>query len=332
MSHKYRQKPSLFAGMKLKYINTVRFNGLEMLGASVVATIDATLGKYDVVHFHALGPSTLSFLPRCLGIKTVVTVHGLDWQRAKWGFAAKAYLKFGDIAAASFPTATIVVSETLRRHYARRGKVTKYIPNGIPVVKPYRIEESNIDALESGRYVLFVGRLTRERNVDQLIRAFTATTNSYKLVIVGDIEEPSPYVRRLVELASLDARVLLVGRLSGSELWAVISNARLFVLPSAIEGLPIALIEALAFGVPALVSDIAENVEVITHDGMLCASTFRVGDESHLRAQLERLLTPASLEMLGAVGKAAVKAKYDWDSIAAETERLYMSITAGEAK
>ncbi|PYQ97186.1 MAG: glycosyl transferase family 1 [Acidobacteria bacterium] len=331
MSHHFERRPVTHRGMLLKYVPSIRSNSLEMITHAFLATLSTLTGRYDVMHFHALGPSTLSFLPRLFGKQTVVTVHGLDWKREKWGALARAYLRFGEAASCRFPDATIVVSEVLRDHYAAKYEAdTVYIPNGVPTSEHKVLRRAGeIGELRAREYILFVGRLTPEKNVHQLIRAFRRLNTTKNLVIVGGAGHLTEYGRQLDELAALDSRVLLAGQRYGEVVSELLSNAYLYVLPSSLEGLPIALIEALSFGVPALVSDIPENLEVITHGGAKCAFVFQAGSEDRLHDALETLINrPESMLEIGRLGQTAVRAKYDWDAITDATETLYSRLAA----
>ena len=180
MSHHFERRPVTHRGMLLKYVPSIRSNSLEMITHAFLATLSTLTGRYDVMHFHALGPSTLSFLPRLFGKQTVVTVHGLDWKREKWGALARAYLRFGEAASCRFPDATIVVSEVLRDHYAAKYEAdTVYIPNGVPTSEHKVLRRAGeIGELRAREYILFVGRLTPEKNVHQLIRRRTWSSSA----------------------------------------------------------------------------------------------------------------------------------------------------------
>ncbi len=331
MAGRYVVRPRSYRGVRLRYVPTLPSKNLEMLVYSFLAAISGSLGGYDVLHFHALGPSMMACIPRALRKKTVVTVQGLDWQRDKWGRLARAYLKLGEYASWRFAHETIVVSKSLQRHYRRRhSRDTRYIPNGIGHQNYAELDEAaRRFGLQKAGYVVFVGRLSPEKNVHLLIKAFGGIPSPMRLAIVGGGGEPS-YLKEIQRLAANDARVLLTGPLYGRILEELVSNAFLFVLPSSIEGLPVALLEALSLGVPALVSDIAENVEALRQGdfdrGFLCPA----GDRDGLRCALAHLLAhPHEVERKRGLGQEALRREYDWDGIAEETLRVYERVTGG---
>jgi glycosyltransferase involved in cell wall biosynthesis len=286
-------------------------------------TVESLFRRYDVVHFHALGPSLFASLPRLVGSKTVVTVHGLDWQREKWGRAAAWVLRHCEGPAAHFPNHTIVVSKTLREHFQRvHGVETTYIPNGTLLPQPRPPKKLASLGLEPGRYVLFVGRLVPEKGVHFLCEAFTHIPTDMKLALVGGLSFSQDYVSLLKRYES--NRIRLLDYVFGETLEELWSNAYCVVQPSTMEGLSIALLEALSYGRCVLISDIPENMEVAEE----CAVSFRSKDVEDLRAKLERLIQhPEEVERYGAKAREHIARHYSWDNVAASTAGVYERLT-----
>ena len=323
----YPNRPPSYEGMRLKYVSTVHSKNLEMICYAFLAALDTALRRYDIVHLHALGPSTMTLVPRLAGRRTVVTVHGLDWQREKWGRLAKGYLKLGEFSSYRLPHRTIVVSKSLQDYYRRtHGCETAYIPNGVnfrPLV-PLQ-EAAKKYGIEKQRYFLFVSRLTKEKNVHLLVEAFRRIPTDMKLLIVGGSSHTDEYVESVKASAACDPRIIFTGAIYDQQLLAeIFSNAYVFVLPSALEGLPVVLMEALSFRNPVLVSDIAENVEVIEEEGAVWGFTFESGNVDSLEAILRRLVEkPQLVEAMRPAGVESTKRKYDWDKVAEQTLQLY---------
>jgi glycosyltransferase involved in cell wall biosynthesis len=298
-----------------------------MISYASLATLDACMGRYDIVHFHALGPATLSFFPRLAGAKTVVTVHGLDWDHGKWGRMARTYLKFGEWAAAKLPTNTIVVSTVLSRYLQQKHNVIPaYIPNGVPISPALDLGEIGVRfGIQKHRYVLFVGRLMPGKNIHQVIEAYHALKTDMRLLIVGGGAGRPDYEEQIHRLAAGDSRIVITGPIYGDAVRRLFSNAYLFVLPSATEGLPISLLEALSFGTPTLASDIAANCEVLQFGAVQCGFTFPVGKVAALTDALQTLVdNPSIVEDKASLGRAAVAEKYNWDQIVDSLERVYL--------
>jgi len=311
-----------YAGIKIVRLPTIRTKHLETFIHSLLSTIHACFSTNDVVHYHTLGPSLLSFLPRLFGKKTVVSVQGLDWRRKKWAWFARTVLKAAEWTSAHFPNHTIVVSHTLERYYGRRyGRTVSYIPNGTDVMQ--RITGSHLAQfdLDADSYVLFLGRFSPEKNLDLLIQAFQGIDTPMKLVLAGGSSHTDQYVSRLRSHA--DDRIKFLDWLSGDCLEEVLTNAALFVLPSDLEGLSLALLEAMAAGLCVLASDIPENREVIGDSGF----TFVSGNVFDLQHKLTTLLADAPLRRKkGELARERVRQHFLWSRVADDLEQLYLKV------
>jgi len=324
------ERPATYRGMSLRHLPTVGTKHLDAISHSAISTAAAMVRHHDVVHYHAIGPGLLSPLPRFLsGARVVQTIHGLDDERAKWGGAAKAVLSTAGWLSARVPHATIAVSRALADHYASRGRDAVYIPNGVDRRTRRTADEiTRRFGLTAGSYLLFLGRLVPEKAPDLLIRAFREIEGDRRLVIAGGSSYTDDYVGSLHELAAADPRVLLPGYVYGQVLDELYTNAAAFVLPSAVEGLPLTLLEAAAYGAPVVVSDIPPHLEVVGLDGP-GARVFGSGSSEGLTAALRRSLDGEAAERAGA-GKlhARVMAHYRWDDAADATEALYRQLVS----
>ncbi|MFY9903529.1 MAG: glycosyltransferase family 4 protein [Terriglobales bacterium] len=309
-------------GMRVLRLPTIRSKHLETFVHTLLSTAHATVSDYDIVHYHCLGPALFSFLPRLAGKKTVVTVQGLDWQRGKWGWIASRVLRLGEAAAIALPNATLVVSRTLQQHYRQQHHYeTVYVPNGATLAPrriPRKLAEWNLLA---ENYVLYLGRLSPEKNCHLLINAFQQLKPSMKLVLAGGTSHSDSYVKSLRSHESDEIRFL--PWVSGNELDELVSNAALFVLPSEIEGLSLALLDAMAAGVCVLTSDIPENIEVVVGAGF----TFRNGDQEDLQRKLDLLIRNPELRRDSAKrGRERVQGQYLWPGIARSIEKTYYNL------
>ena len=309
-------------GMRVRRLPTIRSKHLETVVHTLLSTAHAMTSDYDVVHYHCLGPALFSFLPRLAGKKTVVTVQGLDWQRGKWGRIASRILRWGEAAAVSSPDATMVVSRTLQQHYRQQYKRdTIYIPNGATVA-PRRLPRKLIEwDLLAGNYVLFLGRFSPEKNCHLLIDAFENLHTDMKLILAGGSSHSDSYVRTLLRHESDQIRFL--PWVSGSDLEELLSNAALFVLPSELEGLSLALLDAMAAGVCVLTSDIPENSEVVDGAGF----TFHRGDQADLERMLDLLIhNPELRRQSAARERQRIQGQYLWPEIARSIEKAYYNV------
>ena len=266
-----------------------------------------------------------SFLPRLAGKKIVVTVQGLDWQRKKWGRFAAAVLRLGERAAVTIPHRTMVVSRTLREYFEQKyGADTVYVPNGAPLRERRGNDLLQGWGLETGKYILFLGRFSPEKNCDLLIDAFEKLNTDTVLVLAGGSGASDAYARGLLCHAS--QRIRFLNYVAGEALDQLLTNTMLLALPSDMEGLSLALLEGMGAGRCVLASDIPENVELVHGAGF----TFKRGDGADLREKLALLIAdPEARDRAGQKARRRIEEQYQWDSITAEIEKLYGEVTGG---
>ncbi len=312
----------MYKGINIKYSPYIHSKHLDAITHTFTSTIKALFSGCDIFHYHALGPATLSFIPRIFGKKVVCTVHGLDWQRGKWGGFASRYLKFGEYASVKFANLTINVSENLVDYYDKKyGIETVFIPNGAEkhdIIEPDTIKVKY--NLERDNYILFLARLVPEKGAHYLIQAYKKAKTDKKLVIAGGSSHSNDYEEELHCLAENNPNIIFTGYVSGRELEELYSNAYFYVLPSDIEGLPISLLEAMSYGNCCLTSDIPENINVISNMGY----HFKKADIDDLIAQMNALVSNTDLVYsIKERVKDFVLEKYNWEDITIRTLNVY---------
>ncbi|MEP7034080.1 MAG: glycosyltransferase family 4 protein [Dermatophilaceae bacterium] len=320
---------SPYLGMELRAASTWGTKHLDAIVHSGVSTAMAMAARSDIVHYHALGPGLLAPAPRYLSrAKVVLTVHGLDHLRGKWGAGAQAVLGSAHWMSGHVPHEVVVVSRALREHYRREfGIDSTYIPNGVQTpleLAPRRIVDEL--GLVPGEYVLFVGRLVPEKAPDLLLRAFRHVAGDRRLVIVGDSSFSERYADQVRAMALADRRVQLTGFVFGDLLSELYRHAAVFVQPSRLEGLPLTLLEAASYGVPVVASDIAPHQEVLGPQSSPGRRLFADGDEHALARELSRALASGGQERTGACSlQREVLAEYQWEKAVDLLEGVYLS-------
>jgi glycosyltransferase involved in cell wall biosynthesis len=313
----------------LTHLWSPRTRIVETAVHTLLGVLYAAVKRPDVLHLHAVGPALLAPLARLFGLRVVVTHHGADYEREKWGPLAKAVLRTGEWLGIGFAHRPIVVSPALKEAVeARYGIGATLIQNGAPLVAPRRTRHTlgRFD-LRPRRYVLCVARLDPGKRQHELIAAFQAARPpGWKLVIVGQIEEGDHYCQALVAQAADDPTIVLTGYQSGPPLHELYSHAGLFVLPSAGEGHPIALLEAAVYEVPILASAIPANLALpLPRDRY-----FPVGDT---RALAQKLVTmtqrTATAPAEARAVHAAIRASYSWREAAEATGSVYRYVARG---
>jgi glycosyltransferase involved in cell wall biosynthesis len=305
------------------------------LTQSLSSTLHCLGSRYDIVHFHAMGPSLWAPLARYGGSAGVVaTIQGRDDQRAKWGLAAKTSLRSAAWMSAHVPHEVIVVSTQLGSAYADEfDRSTHHIPNG---VTPVAVESGASDVLErfglaGEQYILNVGRLVPEKAMDQAINAFRLVDTDTRLVIVGGSSHTTAYAEQLAELAAGDERVILTGPVYGDDSRALFASATAYIMPSLLEGLPLALLEASSCGMPLIVSDIEPHLEVVGGDA-LGRRVFVTGDVEDMARAIRQTLDelPSSAGECRAF-QERVTQEYSWERITSLTEAVYRQAIARAA-
>lgn len=321
-----------YKGVRLKKAPTVKVRGIAAMLASYTAAVCAALGKYDIVHFHAEGPCAAMWLPKLFGKRCVATVHGLDWQREKWGkgFASR-YIKLGEKTLAGFADEIIVLSESAYDYFEKTyGRRARIIPNGI--AKQTRRSADKITKLYGlcgDDYICVVSRLTAEKGIHLLIDAYNCTETGKKLVIAGDTSDTDDYVAFIREKAAGNPNIIFTGFISGDVLDEIYSNAYAVCLPSDIEGMSLSLLEALAYGNALLCSDIPENTAVAEDKAVY----FEKGNVDSLAARLREICVNEQLvKKLRQDAAEFILRKYNWNDVARATCALYEDVLKNSGK
>lgn len=308
-----------YKGVKLIDIETPKKKSFEAIIHTFKAILKAKSLKADIIHIHAIGPALLTPMARLLGMKVVFTHHGPDYDRDKWGQAAKFMLKLGERMGTTFANEVIVISKVidniLIQKYGR--KDCHLIYNGVPEPEicdyPEYFEELGI---EKGKYILGMCRFVPEKNLHHLVEAFSRIeTKGCKLVLAGDTDFEDDYSKRLKAMAK-EHGVILTGFIKGKKLHSLLTHTRCFVLPSSHEGLPIALLEAMSYNLPVIVSDIPANKEV----GLKESFYFKVGNINELSQKLQKVTTENYHNIQYDMSK------YNWDKIAIQVADIYKKV------
>lgn len=312
-----------YKGVRQKKVLTIHKKGLSAVSSSFFAAIAAALGRYDIVHFHAEGPAAMLLIPKLLGKKCIVTVHGLDWQREKWqgGFGSR-YIKFGEKMLAKYADEVIVLSRGVSQYFKDTyGRDTTLIPNG--VIKPKKRKPDLIYKkynLKGGDYFCSLSRLTEEKGVHYLIEAYSRIKTDKKLLIAGDTSDTDVYVSRLKQMAANNPNIIFAGFVSGNLLDEIYSNAYAYILPSNIEGMPLSLLEAMSYGNAVIGSDISEITDVVEDKALI----FQKSNVDDLAEKLQLLSDrPELVQMYRNDAAEFICGKYNWDDIADRTVELY---------
>lgn len=316
-------KDDVYKGVKLISVFTINKKGLAALTSSFFASLHAAFGDYDIVHYHAEGPSAMMWIAKLRGKRCIATVHGLDWKREKWnhGLGAK-YIKFGEKILVKYADEIIVLSESMKNYFLNEyNRKTVVIPNGID--KPKNCTAKLIKekfGLEKNEYYCYLGRLTEEKGIHYLIEAYKKVRTNKKLVIAGASSDTDDYVEKIRNMAKGDSRIIFTGFVQGDILREIYSNLYVYILPSNVEGMPLSLLEAMSYGNCVIGSSIDEIKEVIEDKGII----FDKGNVNDLKEKIEYLdAHPEVVEEYRNKTCDFICKKYNWDDITKRTIELY---------
>lgn len=313
-----------YNGVKIKNVLTIDKKGLAAISSTFFGTLKILFSNCDIVHYHAEGPSAMIPIIKFLSRKKIiVTIHGLDWQRAKWGGFATKYIKFGEKVAAKYADDIIVLSENIKKYFKDTyNRETNFIPNGVnkPEIRNIGIIKEKYN-LNKDDYILFLGRIVPEKGIHYLIDAYKQINTDKKLVIAGGASDTSEYYQQLINNSKENSNIIFTGFIQGQELEELYSNAYIYVLPSDLEGMPLSLLEAMSYGNCCLTSDIPECSKVIKDKGV----TFEKSNVKNLTKVLQELCdNQKRIDKYKKESQEYILNKYNWDKIVEETLKLYI--------
>jgi glycosyltransferase involved in cell wall biosynthesis len=314
----------VWKGVELVDLHSPRKKSLEAIVHTFLAILEARRWGADLVHIHAIGPGLLVPFARVLGLKVVITNHGPDYNRQKWGFVARSLLKLGEFLGGKFANEVIVISRHIGGIVRRRcGRDSTLIPNGVHMPQLASSQGYiNELGLTPGKYMIAVARFVPEKGLHDLLEAFSSIDTDWQLVLAGDADYEDDYSRSLKARAKQLPGVILTGYITGEPLNELITHAGLFVMPSYHEGLPIALLEAMIYGLPVLVSDIPANVEVGLEEGDYTVC----GDVDELSQGIIRKIHEKRSDVDRQKTIEQVRERYSWRDIAHKTVGVYKGI------
>lgn len=314
---------SSWRGVKFVHVWAPRNKYLETVVHTFFCIIISRMKLADCLHIHAIGPALFAPLARILGLRVILTHHGPDYKRDKWGACAALVLRLGESLGLRCAHHTIVVSQAVTRMVKEKypNKRITFIPNGVG--QPIAVSGTSVlhkFHLAPQQYILAVGRFVPEKGLHDLIAAYRKDRAVLpKLVIVGGANHETAYSRSLRRSAQQVKGIVLTGTMKRRTLCELYVHCRLFVLPSHYEGLPITLLEAISYGAPVLVSDIEAHREL----QLPSYRYFAVGNRERLARKMVELCSAHVERDELAAAKHRITETYDWNRIATMTRSLY---------
>jgi len=322
--------PRTWNGIKLHPIWAPRITGIEALVHSFLGVLRAARTRPDILHIHSMGPSLFAPLARAFGLRVVITHHVCNYENEKWGPLARSILRLGERAGMTFAHGRIAVSRFLaERAHNDYGVAIQAIPNGIgDRLQPRSDSIVRGFGLTPGRYLLTVARIDPQKCQLDLIEAFRrAQPAGWQLALAGGADYAGEYARAVARAAQETPGVIMLGHQNEMALAELYTHAGAFVLPSSHEGQPLAVIEAMAYGCPLILSDIPAHREL----AIPTARYFVVGNVDALAETLSGVIrNPPGRDEVQS-DRERMLLRHDWRSIARQTLDVYLSV-AGQRK
>jgi glycosyltransferase involved in cell wall biosynthesis len=284
----------------------------------------SSLRKADILHVHGEVAAEVC-LPSLAARRSVVTLHGLHLLRRSEGSKRRVAVT-GLRLVVRAANRTICVAEAERLDVLaavgdRAGSRLVAIHNGVDVPEPIsdqeRVDARTSLALDSSDVVAaYVGGLDEHKGIllaAQAAAGVAEAGTSLRLIVAGD----GPLRPDLERMADRGDTIRLLGH--RTDLRTVLAGADFFVLPSSREGLSMALLEAMAAGLPSVVSDAPGNPEAVGEAGIVATR----GDLRGLEAAFRELLDADTRRSLGSAARERVIRLFDAAGMVARTQRVY---------
>jgi glycosyltransferase involved in cell wall biosynthesis len=268
---------------------------------------------------HALMPELVALTARMRRQRFILHFH-LDVDASgRFGRLLPAYKKHVFGRALRAAAGVIVLTEAqgafVRDTYGVRAERVYVVPNGVGASYFMPVRE----AAERPLRLLYVGRLSAQKNVARLLDAMVLLREPVRLRIVGDGELREKLEARAAELGLKD--VEFSGGLLGEDLVRAYTDADAFVLPSDKEGMPLVALEAMAAALPVIATDVPGNAELLAEVGLLAAP-----EPVALAAAIDSIAADPSLRLRLAERSAAAAPDYSWEAVAARVEQVYADV------
>jgi glycosyltransferase involved in cell wall biosynthesis len=319
----YGQKIKQYLGMNLIYLPYLRFRSLDTLSHSLISLLYASMKRYDVLLVFNPANGPFLILPKVSGLRTVLNVDGLEWEREKWNRLGKAYHRWSARVAARLADILVADSREIQRYYVERfGRRTEYLSYGADLESSQEPGLLGKYGLAPRDYFLQITRFEPENNPLLSVQAFRQLRTEKKLVLVGGARYRSSYSERIA--AERSGRVRLLGFVYDAPVLRELrTNCLAYIHGNEVGGTNPALLQAMASGCLVLARDTVFNREVLGEAGLYFSR-----DDQDLAAQLRWVIDHQGvLDPYQSRAKDIIVRKYQWEAAARSYERLFRQLT-----
>ena len=313
-----RYSQPYYKGVRIILLPTIPHKYLDTVANTFLSIWHVLFRHVDVVLICNAANSIYSFIPRLVGIKTVVNVDGLERNRQKWNWLGRKYYALSERLSLFLPNAIVTDAQSIQRYYLERyKKKSSFIPYGADDIRVETNVCLNRLGLQPDGYFLYVSRLEPENNAQLVVQAFQKVVTDKKLVVVGDAPYAKDYIEKLKSIA--DPRVIIPGAIYGQSYRELQSHAYCYIHATEVGGTHPALIEAMGCGSCVLYLDTEENREVAAH----AAIPFEKSTDSLASRMTSVLQNPEQRVTYQTLAVERVQTHYRWDVVTTAYEQLF---------
>ncbi|HHV55867.1 MAG TPA: glycosyltransferase [Firmicutes bacterium] len=310
-------------------------------GGEVAKRLSEFVAGCDVVHIHELWhyPHYVAWqVAQRKKVPVIITPHGAlePWVLRYKGLRKKLYSNFFQRRAlreAAFVQALTPNEAELIRRFGVPQDHIRIVPNGIPKLtlgelsekrKGHQVKQNNIKTKGFREYGLFLGRIHPKKGLDLLVRALPLLITKHpdlRILIAGPDERGHrAYIERLARAMGVGDRLLFLGLVKGDEKWDILTHAKFFLLPSYSEGFSMAILEALAAGIPVVATRACEIGTLEQNQAAILVDS----NPEALASAIDQVLSfPELAQRLADNGRRLVWERYTWETVARELMSMY---------
>jgi glycosyltransferase involved in cell wall biosynthesis len=315
-----RHSDSFYRGVRLVYLPTLRHKYLDTVAHTFLSTLHLLIHRQRVALYCNGANAIFTAWPRVFGIPTALNVDGLERNRKKWNWIARAWYLLSERLSTFCPSVVITDAKQIQQYYLDRySKESEFIPYGAAIGTVETTDILNQLQLKPRQYFLYVSRMEPENNALLVRESFERLNTSVKLALIGDAPYARDYIRRVRE--TKDPRVVMPGAIYGQGYSELQSHSLAYVHATEVGGTHPALIEAMGRGAVVLYLNTPENAEAAGGSGIPF-------EPSELAEKLGSVLAMSAEQRAewGARAQARVAERYSWEAVTDRYERLLFSL------
>ena len=312
-----------YKGVKRVTLGSIHTKHLDTLSATFFSTVHYSLRGGDIAYYCNSANAVFTWMPRLRGAKVMLNTDGLEWERAKWGWAGKTWYKWSERVATWFPHLLVSDSRVIQDYYKTKFHTeSAFVAYGADIVERGTGRELSPPlGVEPKKYFLYVSRLEPENNPHMVVEAFEKVDTDMKLLMVGSAPFAAEYIAKMK--ATKDDRIIFPGALYGDVYAALRANAYVYINAMEVGGTHPAILEAMGAGNCVLVSDIAYNTEAVADAGV----NFKNKDVNDLREKMQWLAdNPDEVARYRGRAVERIRQEYNWEKVVDEYEEIFTKL------